>query len=74
MCCDYRDIPVSDAPTGTKYNKITCLEMAEHVGVLKFNKFLRQVRMLGGGDHHDDGNDDGGDFLSHRLGRRLARR
>lgn len=39
LCMDYRDIPV---PEG-KYNKITCLEMAEHVGVRKFGSFLRQV-------------------------------
>lgn len=36
---DYRDIPV---PEG-KYNKITCLEMAEHVGVRKFGSFCQQV-------------------------------
>ncbi|ODQ55298.1 S-adenosyl-L-methionine-dependent methyltransferase [Saitoella complicata NRRL Y-17804] len=39
LCMDYRDIPV---PEG-KYNKITCLEMAEHVGVRHFHSFLRQV-------------------------------
>ncbi|KAL7274685.1 hypothetical protein RUND412_002407 [Rhizina undulata] len=39
LCMDYRDIPV---PPG-KYNKITCLEMAEHVGVRHFGAFLRQV-------------------------------
>ncbi|RPA81256.1 cyclopropane-fatty-acyl-phospholipid synthase [Ascobolus immersus RN42] len=39
LCMDYRDIPV---PEG-KYNKITCLEMAEHVGVRHFSSFLRQV-------------------------------
>ncbi|OLL27175.1 Sphingolipid C9-methyltransferase 2 [Neolecta irregularis DAH-3] len=39
LCMDYRDIPV---PEG-KYNKITCLEMAEHVGVRNFGAFLRQV-------------------------------
>jgi cyclopropane fatty-acyl-phospholipid synthase-like methyltransferase len=39
LCMDYRDIPV---PEG-KYNKITCLEMAEHVGVRHFKSFLRQV-------------------------------
>jgi hypothetical protein len=43
MCCDYRDIPVSTAPNGVKYNKITCLEMAEHVGVRRFNQFLLQA-------------------------------
>jgi len=39
LCMDYRDIPV---PEG-RYNKITCLEMAEHVGVRKFGSFIRQV-------------------------------
>lgn len=39
LCMDYRDIPV---PEG-RYNKITCLEMAEHVGVRHFSAFLRQV-------------------------------
>ncbi len=37
---DYRDIPFR------KYDKITCLEMAEHVGVKNFSKFLVQVREL----------------------------
>ena len=35
---DYRNIPTA------KYDKITCLEMAEHVGVKNFQKFLLQVR------------------------------
>ena len=39
LCMDYRDIPV---PQGG-YNKITCLEMAEHVGVRHFSTFLTQV-------------------------------
>ena len=39
LCMDYRDIPV---PPG-RYNKITCLEMAEHVGVRHFSSFLTQV-------------------------------
>ncbi|PHH78551.1 hypothetical protein CDD82_2979 [Ophiocordyceps australis] len=39
LCMDYRDIPV---PEGG-YNKITCLEMAEHVGVRHFSGFLTQV-------------------------------
>lgn len=39
LCMDYRDTPV---PEG-KYNKITCLEMAEHVGVKNFGSFLAQV-------------------------------
>ncbi|KAK4043288.1 S-adenosyl-L-methionine-dependent methyltransferase [Parachaetomium inaequale] len=39
LCMDYRDIPV---PEGG-YNKITCLEMAEHVGVRHFHGFCKQV-------------------------------
>ena len=42
LCMDYRDIPV---PEGG-YNKITCLEMAEHVGVRHFGSFLRQVNNM----------------------------
>uniref|UniRef100_A0A6U2BWE9 sphingolipid C(9)-methyltransferase n=1 Tax=Hemiselmis andersenii TaxID=464988 RepID=A0A6U2BWE9_HEMAN len=37
---DYRDIP------NEKFDKVTCLEMAEHVGVKNFQKFLCQVREL----------------------------
>ncbi len=41
LCCDYREIP---AKTGNKkYDKITCLEMAEHVGIKNFSPFLCQV-------------------------------
>ncbi|DAA73935.1 TPA_exp: Uncharacterized protein A8136_3921 [Trichophyton benhamiae CBS 112371] len=39
LCMDYRDAP--SVPGG--YKKITCLEMAEHVGVRHFSTFLRQV-------------------------------
>ncbi|KAJ1915529.1 hypothetical protein H4219_004267 [Mycoemilia scoparia] len=39
LCMDYRDIP-----RRPRYNKITCLEMAEHVGVRHFETFLHQVR------------------------------
>ena len=39
LCMDYRDIPV---PEGG-YNKVTCLEMAEHVGIRKLQSFFRQV-------------------------------
>ncbi|KAK2750189.1 Sphingolipid C9-methyltransferase 2 [Myotisia sp. PD_48] len=39
VCCDYRDAP--SIPGG--YKKITCLEMAEHVGVRHFSSFLSQV-------------------------------
>ncbi|CAG8491615.1 3802_t:CDS:2 [Ambispora gerdemannii] len=41
LCLDYRDIPAQP-----KYDKITCLEMAEHVGVRLFHSFLLQVRDL----------------------------
>jgi len=37
LCMDYREIP------DTKYDKITCLEMAEHVGIRRFPDFLKQV-------------------------------
>lgn len=37
---DYRKIPAA------KYDKITCLEMAEHVGIRNFQKFLLQVKGL----------------------------
>jgi len=39
LCMDYRDIPLVNGG----YNKITCLEMAEHVGVRRFPGFMRQV-------------------------------
>lgn len=41
MCIDYRDIPQESS-----FDKITCLEMAEHVGILHFQSFLCQVRDL----------------------------
>lgn len=37
LCMDYRDIPRQ------KFNKITCVEMAEHVGIKYFQSFMRQV-------------------------------
>ncbi|KIX95063.1 uncharacterized protein Z520_09373 [Fonsecaea multimorphosa CBS 102226] len=47
LCMDYRDIPHSPPNrSNEKYNKITCLEMAEHVGVRHFSSFLRQVNDL----------------------------
>ncbi|KAJ5612863.1 hypothetical protein N7510_006057 [Penicillium lagena] len=39
LCSDYRDSPRVDGG----YKKITCLEMAEHVGVRHFSSFLSQV-------------------------------
>ena len=40
MRMDYRDIPQK------KYDKITCLEMAEHVGVKNFKTFMSQIYNL----------------------------
>ncbi len=37
LCSDYRDL------VGVKYNKISCLEMAEHVGVKNFGSFMSQI-------------------------------
>ena len=37
---DYRNLPAR------KYDKITCLEMAEHVGIKNFQAFLLQVRSM----------------------------
>jgi sphingolipid C9-methyltransferase len=37
---DYRNLPHA------KYDKITCLEMAEHVGIKNFQKFLLQMKGL----------------------------
>ncbi|KAI1268337.1 S-adenosyl-L-methionine-dependent methyltransferase [Xylariaceae sp. FL1019] len=51
LCMDYRDIPVQ----GSGYKKITCLEMAEHVGIRKLGSFFKQV--------HDMLDDDGVFFL-----------
>lgn len=53
LCMDYRDIPT---PEG-KWNKITCLEMSEHVGVRHFSTFLSQV--------HDMLDDDGVFFMQY---------
>lgn len=55
-CCDYRDSPRSEKANG-KYDKITCLEMAEHVGIRRFGAFLTQV--------HDSLEDDGLFFLQY---------
>ena len=40
LCMDYRDIPKE------MYPRIVCLEMAEHVGVRHFTRFLTQVYQL----------------------------
>ncbi|ODV77950.1 cyclopropane-fatty-acyl-phospholipid synthase [Suhomyces tanzawaensis NRRL Y-17324] len=56
VCVDYRDAPKSDKPNGL-YDKITCLEMAEHVGIRRFTTFLDQV--------HNSLEDDGLFFLQY---------
>lgn len=38
LCKDYRDIPVDQ-----KWNRISCLEMGEHVGVRKFKGFIQMI-------------------------------
>ncbi|PWN50394.1 S-adenosyl-L-methionine-dependent methyltransferase [Violaceomyces palustris] len=42
LCLDYRDIPV----TPGHYDKIVSLEMAEHVGIRHYSKFLSDVYNL----------------------------
>lgn len=46
ICKDYREIP-----QGLKFDCITCIEMAEHVGIKNFHQFLLQVK----GHLKDDG-------------------
>ncbi|KAF4663763.1 hypothetical protein FOL47_005575 [Perkinsus chesapeaki] len=38
LYCDYRDIPKDK-----RWNKITCLEMSEHVGVKNYPSFMKQI-------------------------------
>ncbi|KAI8814836.1 S-adenosyl-L-methionine-dependent methyltransferase [Cladochytrium replicatum] len=40
LCMDYRDMPIE------KFDKISCVEMSEHVGILRYQTFLRQLREL----------------------------
>ena len=42
LCMDYRDTPAAKTADG-KYDKITCLEMSEHVGVKYYGRFCTQV-------------------------------
>jgi cyclopropane fatty-acyl-phospholipid synthase-like methyltransferase len=42
-CMDYRDIPTN---VGVQYDKVSCIEMAEHVGIKNFQAFLKQVWAL----------------------------
>ncbi|KAF9504272.1 hypothetical protein BS47DRAFT_1386281 [Hydnum rufescens UP504] len=39
LCLDYRDIPKGKG----RFNKIVSLEMAEHVGIRRYNAFLQEV-------------------------------
>eukprot|EP01080_Neovahlkampfia_damariscottae_P004216 gene4216-7553_t len=40
LLMDYREIPQK------KYDKISCVEMSEHVGILKYRAFMKQVHEL----------------------------
>jgi len=44
LCMDYRDVPEYETTRGVQFDKITCLEMSEHVGVKNYSSFVRQVR------------------------------
>jgi len=44
LCMDYRDIP--ERTNNKKYDKITCLEMSEHVGVKYYSNFCQQVKSM----------------------------
>lgn len=44
ICMDYRDVPTHAETAGIVFDKITCLEMSEHVGVKNYPSFVRQVR------------------------------
>jgi cyclopropane fatty-acyl-phospholipid synthase-like methyltransferase len=42
LCMDFRNVP---HPQGY-FNKISCLEMAEHVGIRRYGTFLKEVYNL----------------------------
>ena len=42
LCLDYRDSPPARNASG-RYDKISCLEMSEHVGVKYYSRFCSQV-------------------------------
>lgn len=42
LCHDFRDVPHQAG----YYNKISCLEMAEHVGIRRYSTFLKDVYNL----------------------------
>lgn len=44
LCCDFREIAANE-PSG-RFTKIVSLEMAEHVGIRRYQTFLRQVYNL----------------------------
>jgi cyclopropane fatty-acyl-phospholipid synthase-like methyltransferase len=44
LVCDYRDIP--SGPEDQKFDAISCIEMAEHVGLVNFQKYLSKVSDL----------------------------
>jgi cyclopropane fatty-acyl-phospholipid synthase-like methyltransferase len=46
ICMDYRDVPTHEVTKGIVFDKISCLEMSEHVGVKNYSAFVRQVREM----------------------------
>lgn len=46
LCMDYRDVPSNSETKGITFDKITCLEMSEHVGVKNYPAFVKQVREM----------------------------
>jgi len=46
LCMDYRDVVTHPTTKDIKFDKITCLEMSEHVGVKNYSAFVQQVRSM----------------------------
>ena len=46
LCMDYRDVVTRSETRDIKFDKISCLEMSEHVGVKNYPAFVRQVRTM----------------------------
>ena len=46
LCMDYRDVVSHNVTKDITFDKISCLEMSEHVGVKNYPAFVRQVRTM----------------------------
>lgn len=44
LCMDYRDVVTHPVTKDIKFDKISCLEMSEHVGVKNYPAFVQQVK------------------------------